>query len=570
MNKQVSNLLILLTSWTSIFLLLMAGLELFCRIKPPKEIMRDKEVKLYFGMMEEDPKLLRKLKNNFSTTIMQTPDILFHVESNSKGLRDREFTYERNDPQTIRVLAIGDSFTFGYGVEIDRSFPKLLEQNLQQKFPSRKVEVINGAMTGWGTIQEKIFLEDELLKYKPDVILVGFFINDVLDNYITSRTGYDEGLRRFFVHKQQKENFIRKHGDLFSKLNLILEEKSLAYSYLRIKTSQLETFYESKLQNTLGRINTPSFEDDNAPAGGLSIIDTTKKVTNDIKITSWQIFSLAEQNNVQLKVWRPNPPNQLNRHWTAVDVSPPSQLKIGLNSFTLDRPLLAKTGDYLGFFTEKGQISRNALAEGNGQIYVAGNTDTISIGITDRSPTNGDYSFKVFFEYFEQQKDADADADADADSLDTKESITKNSGNILTDDYLALFYPHYHSNTLEALDITLATLKEIQHLGNSIGAKTIIVNLPDRYSTGKYECIKCEDLNKATQTLNTLFENSGITYINPVNVFRNTEGDLYISDGHFNNKGHEIVTNAINNDIYKLINTKLAEDKLKSAAEKKL
>src|SRR5262245_38510160 len=69
----------------------------------------------------------------------ETPEFSFTVKTNSLGFRDREFSLEKNS--RIRILALGDSFTYGWGVEIDRSWPKVLERRLSDAGIS--VEVAN-------------------------------------------------------------------------------------------------------------------------------------------------------------------------------------------------------------------------------------------------------------------------------------------------------------------------------------------------------------------------------------------------------------------------------------------
>ena len=95
---------------------------------------------------------------------------------NSKGLRDRDFPYDRR-PGTLRILAVGDSFTFGQGVEAGEAWPKMLEKAL-----GPGAEVLNSGVSGWGTAQEMLWLEEEGFRYRPDVVVLGFYVNDFWDN----------------------------------------------------------------------------------------------------------------------------------------------------------------------------------------------------------------------------------------------------------------------------------------------------------------------------------------------------------------------------------------------------
>jgi lysophospholipase L1-like esterase len=93
------------------------------------------------------------------------------VRINAKGLRGPEFPYER-PPGRERLLLLGDSFAFGWGVEEEED----VAGALQRRLPA--AEVINGACSGWNTLQELQFLRLEGLRYHPAVVLLFFCEND--------------------------------------------------------------------------------------------------------------------------------------------------------------------------------------------------------------------------------------------------------------------------------------------------------------------------------------------------------------------------------------------------------
>jgi lysophospholipase L1-like esterase len=84
------------------------------------------------------------------------------------------------------VLLIGDSYFWGYGVD-DRF---VLSEALQER-AGGNVEVINGAVTGYGTDQELLWLVNEGLRYRPDIVVLGFFPgNDVVEICASLSYGY--------------------------------------------------------------------------------------------------------------------------------------------------------------------------------------------------------------------------------------------------------------------------------------------------------------------------------------------------------------------------------------------
>jgi hypothetical protein len=105
-----------------------------------------------------------------------------HVETNSLGLRDtREYRLEK--PRgTFRILVLGDSVTFGHGSVYEHTYPYLAEQLLKQWRPDVRWEVWNAAEPGYNTGQELAQLYEVGPAYNPDLVIVGFYGNDVIDN----------------------------------------------------------------------------------------------------------------------------------------------------------------------------------------------------------------------------------------------------------------------------------------------------------------------------------------------------------------------------------------------------
>ena len=99
---------------------------------------------------------------------------------NHQGFRDRrDFVYSK-PPGTLRILVLGDSFTMGYEVAQEDPYPAVLERELKRR--GHAAEVINSGVSGFSTAEELVFLEQEGFKYHPDLVLLGYFINDPEDN----------------------------------------------------------------------------------------------------------------------------------------------------------------------------------------------------------------------------------------------------------------------------------------------------------------------------------------------------------------------------------------------------
>jgi lysophospholipase L1-like esterase len=102
------------------------------------------------------------------------------VAISPQGLRDRDYPMDR-DATAYRVLVLGDSTTFGWGVAQEKTYPKVLEQMLNDRPPAgkwRHFEVINTGIGNYNTSQEVAYFHDRGYRFQPDMVLLGFFIND--------------------------------------------------------------------------------------------------------------------------------------------------------------------------------------------------------------------------------------------------------------------------------------------------------------------------------------------------------------------------------------------------------
>lgn len=109
-----------------------------------------------------------------------SPEVRVQFRINSMGIRsDREYSF-RKLPGTVRIVGLGDSFTQGYEVGLGDTYLYRLEEMLTTRgFP---VEVVNLGVSGHGTAEELIMLREFGLRFDPDVVILGFFQNDLDDN----------------------------------------------------------------------------------------------------------------------------------------------------------------------------------------------------------------------------------------------------------------------------------------------------------------------------------------------------------------------------------------------------
>ncbi|MBF0587942.1 MAG: SGNH/GDSL hydrolase family protein [Magnetococcales bacterium] len=135
--------------------------------------------------------------------------LMFGYHTNEHGMRSESHSYE-NPQQKIRILALGDSFTYGIGAPYESTFLRILEKRLNRD--QDRHEVIKSGFMRYSSEPEKRFLAHYGVRFKPQVVMVGFVPNDVLDAYadeqsrlqvqdshlITERPSFGSRIRMFF------------------------------------------------------------------------------------------------------------------------------------------------------------------------------------------------------------------------------------------------------------------------------------------------------------------------------------------------------------------------------------
>jgi GDSL-like Lipase/Acylhydrolase family len=130
------------------------------------------------GFYLSDPMRRQRLAANYTGWFSGVP-----VQINSLGFRDpREYDL-RKKPTTFRILVLGDSVTFGHGSVFEHTYPHLLETMLKKWRPEIDWQVWNAGVPGYNTTQELAYLLERGAEFQPDLVVVGFYINDIADNY---------------------------------------------------------------------------------------------------------------------------------------------------------------------------------------------------------------------------------------------------------------------------------------------------------------------------------------------------------------------------------------------------
>jgi hypothetical protein len=109
-------------------------------------------------------------------------EYVVQVRTNAERQRGPAVPFERT-PGTFRILVLGDSFVEAVQVAEHERFIARLRELLNAGGGPTRYELIDGGCGGWGAVQELLYLQDEGPRYKPDLVLLAFFVgNDVANN----------------------------------------------------------------------------------------------------------------------------------------------------------------------------------------------------------------------------------------------------------------------------------------------------------------------------------------------------------------------------------------------------
>ena len=99
------------------------------------------------------------------------------IKTNSHGMRDDE-PLGGADDSVCNVLVLGDSFTFGFGVEGNETYTNVLERLLTNYTSDKVVQVLNLGVGGYSSKDEALVLRRKGMDWTPKLIIVGYVLND--------------------------------------------------------------------------------------------------------------------------------------------------------------------------------------------------------------------------------------------------------------------------------------------------------------------------------------------------------------------------------------------------------
>jgi hypothetical protein len=133
---------------------------------------------------------LRRLRPN-SRFRHTSADGHWDFTTNAQGFRyTDDYSYAKS-PGLLRVVVLGDSHTEGFEVRQSATYSEIAERALIRR--GRIAQVMNTGISGFSTAEALVFLEQEGLRYDPDVVVLGLFANDFDDNVKSGLFALEEG-----------------------------------------------------------------------------------------------------------------------------------------------------------------------------------------------------------------------------------------------------------------------------------------------------------------------------------------------------------------------------------------
>lgn len=148
-------------------------------------------------IVQKDPEYLLKPNTTFHSLSSVAGEFEYDAHINRFGYRGGDFLMPK-PAGTVRILAVGDSFTFGVGSPDWETIPAFLEKELLSKGVA--AEVINAGIGGTSPVYHYVNLRDIHLRYQPDAVVLFLDLTDLWDDWNGERhavLGADGEIRRF-------------------------------------------------------------------------------------------------------------------------------------------------------------------------------------------------------------------------------------------------------------------------------------------------------------------------------------------------------------------------------------
>ena len=185
-TKHKQNILIVLSSFAIVLILAETALQVFGTFWTYSE--RASGGTYYSFLKEELIDAWYWTRPPNDTVSFYREEFEFSRITNSLGLSEKEISITT---EKFRIVGLGDSFTEGTGVKADSTWLKQMERNLNSVRGNQLVETVNAGIGGSDPVYEYMLLNNKLLAYNPDLVIMSINASDITD------VAYRGGFERF-------------------------------------------------------------------------------------------------------------------------------------------------------------------------------------------------------------------------------------------------------------------------------------------------------------------------------------------------------------------------------------
>ncbi len=283
MNKKIKRIILLVITLS----LLLFTLELITRISTYNDY---KTYPSYYELNKSALNILEKsstqpftLKKNSQGTHYDPRFLEYNytIKTNSLGYRNEEFKSEKPDNK-YRIIILGDSFTFGYGIKDNKTYTKILQDLLNNI--TAQYQVINaGYKAGYSPDSYYSYLNNEGYNLKPDMIILAYYPgNDVTD--ISENIWQELDDKELPLIVKSKTKYVDENGVLRTLESNKTKQKSIYHSidYLLRRNFYTYIFLKHKISNIIKQKSITVYETEYW-TGKQKELELTKEIITEIK-----------------------------------------------------------------------------------------------------------------------------------------------------------------------------------------------------------------------------------------------------------------------------------------------
>lgn len=180
-----------LVIWTTAVVVFVIAAEILLRITCSYCTWTEKSGEGFVSPYGREEPSWYHVRDPDTVTTLHLPEFDYEIRTNSLGFRDIEHPLEKPENE-FRILAIGDSFTEGWGARFEFTWLNDLRRALDEKFTGVTFRTMCAGSSGSDPFFGYRNLEDRLLPYRPDLVLLVVNDTDILD--VVVRGGHERFL----------------------------------------------------------------------------------------------------------------------------------------------------------------------------------------------------------------------------------------------------------------------------------------------------------------------------------------------------------------------------------------